>query len=217
MRTRAEQDERLRRLEVDHDPRVGTRTRMFIMTVFGVTWTLIPGAGWARGEGTSHAINALASAGFLAVGLALFVWARETLTKTRYNRRLALTLGVQLVVQILLSAGALLAGLSPEYGLALHLLTWSLSLALVAVWAEPWFAVPSLVCGLSFLVVSARPGLLYPLMMVDNLTLTVLVVRLWFPRGDIVKIKERRDALRRRARRWLEDTYATDAEGDGDR
>ncbi|MFT3770711.1 MAG: serine/threonine-protein kinase [Minicystis sp.] len=218
-RARAAQDERLRRLETDHDPRVGTRTRTFITGIFGVFWTLLPLVAWlrsSRGVPGSYAVTIGSSAGFLAFGLALFAWARETLTKTRYNRRLAATLGLHLTAQIVLGAGAALAGLSPEHGMTLHVFSWSLTMTMVAIWAERWFALPAVVCALSFLLVAARPELLYPIITLDNLLFTVVLVRVWFPRDDLAKIKERRDALRRRARKWLEDAYLAEGHGEGD-
>jgi hypothetical protein len=40
-------------------------------------------------------------------------------------------------------------------------------------------------------------------MSLDNLILTIVLVRVWFPKQDIARIKERRAELRQRARRWL--------------
>jgi hypothetical protein len=47
---------------------------------------------------------------------------------------------------------------------------------------------------------------MYPLMSLDNLVLTVVVVKVWFPRQDIARIKERRRQFRARAGRWLRGT-----------
>ena len=47
------------------------------------------------------------------------------------------------------------------------------------------------------------PSWTYPLMALDNFVLTVIVLRFWFPKQDIERIKERRAELRQRARRWL--------------
>jgi serine/threonine-protein kinase len=219
-RARAEQDERLRRLELDHDPRVGTRTRTFIGAIYGVSWTLIPALGWVyapRGSAPSHQTQAAISAGLLALGLLLFAWARETLTKTQFNRRIAATLGLQLALQILLVAGASLAGLSPAHGLWLLVFSWSLTMTMLAVWVERWFAVPAATSALAFLVAAARPELVYAAMTLENLVFTAVLVRFWFPRDTLAKMKERRDALRRRARRWLEDAYGGEGPaGDGE-
>lgn len=219
-RARAEQDERLRRLELDHDPRVGTRTRTLLGGIYGVSWTLLPLYGWWRvgsGMAPSHEVMMAISAVLLLLGLLLFAWARETLTKTRFNRRIAGTLGLQLGWQILLAAGASLAGVSPLHGLVLLVLSWSLSMSLLAVWVERWFAVPAATSALAFLVSAARPNLVYAAITAQNIVFTTVLLRFWFPRDTLAKMMEQRDALRRRARRWLEDAYGGgDAPGDGE-
>ena len=42
-------------------------------------------------------------------------------------------------------------------------------------------------------------------MSLDNLVLTVVVVKIWFPRQDVARIQERRKELRARAGKWLRD------------
>ena len=64
-RARILQDERLRRLEEDFDPSVGTRTRSFLGSCFGVLWTLIPLAGWWYVTHGGEATHPLVAAAFL--------------------------------------------------------------------------------------------------------------------------------------------------------
>ena len=211
-KARAEQDERLRKLEIDHDPSVGTRTRAFIGTIFGVSWIASPAAGWiheARGQEPSHEITMAINAGMLALGFLLFFWAKETLTKTQFNKRLAQTLGLQFGLQILLSAASMLMGLSAHQGLVLLIFSWAGAMTMLAIWVERWFAVCAVACSATFLISAARPDLVYPAMILDNLIFTVVLVRFWFPRDTLAKMVERRDAIRRRARKWLGDAYAS--------
>ena len=90
---RADQDERLRRLEHDADPTVGGRTRTSLALIFGLMWTATPLVGWwyEATHAPTHATLIGMSAAYLAVGLALFAWARDSMTKTRLNRGIALT------------------------------------------------------------------------------------------------------------------------------
>jgi hypothetical protein len=37
----------------------------------------------------------------------------------------------------------------------------------------------------------------------DNLVLTIVLVRVWFPKQDLAKIRERREEIRKKARQWL--------------
>jgi serine/threonine-protein kinase len=208
VRARADEDERRRRLEQDFDPSVGTRTRTFVTAIFGVLWIALPLASWyavARGAIPAHQDTIIAAVLFLALGFGLQIWARESMSKTALNRRLAATLAVQLGMQILIASAAWILGISPTQSQTLLILSWALTMALLAVWAEPWFAAPAVASALSLLVAAARPGWLYPLMALDNAVLTYVMVRIWLPRQDVEKMLNRRQEFRKRARRmWLD-------------
>ena len=74
---------------------------------------------------------------------------------------------------------------------------------MLAVWVEPWFGLPAGVAGASFLITAAWPSGALPLMSLDSLVLTLVVVLVWFPRQDLERIRERRLAVRSQARQWL--------------
>jgi serine/threonine-protein kinase len=209
VKSRAEQDERLRRMETDLDARVGTRTRTFAATLFGTIWTCLSAAEWiahARGwAGPSYPVLIGWSLAFLLLGLIVYAWARETLTKTLLNRRVSYTLALQLVMQILASAGAWAAGIDPAKGFLLLPFSWALTEALLGIWVERWFFAPAVVSGTSFVVAAARPSWTFGLTTLDNLVLMAVMVLVWFPRQDIERIREHRKELRRRARKWLEE------------
>jgi hypothetical protein len=172
-----------------------------------VLWTASPLAGWlaVRRGYASTSLLALVSPAVvsLALGLAAFAWARETLSRTAVNRRLARTFAVYLVEQIVLS----LAGWMTDMPLLtlhrLFLFAWGLTYSMIAVWLEAAFAVPAAACMVSLLLASAYPALLYPLMAVCNLAFTVVVLAVWFPRQDLARLQEHRTELRARAGRWL--------------
>ncbi len=205
--TQTEEDERLRRMEGDLDPTVGGRTRAFIMGLFGLAWTVSPMAGWAYsqhvGKVSYFDSTVLPAVVFLLLGLVAFVWARDTLTKTALNRRLSQTFALYFAAHCVLGAGGWLAGISPTFIHTMIMFAWGLMYTLLAVWTERWFALPAATCGLTFLVASGFPGLMYPLMSLDNLVLTVVVVKVWFPRQDLARIQERRREIRGRALRWV--------------
>src|SRR5262249_15129838 len=125
---RADQDERLRQLELDLDPTVGTRTRTFVGALLGGLWTAIPMFGWCAivsGHGRlTYPVIFGWSVFFLALAVASFVWARDTLTKTQLNRRLSMTVGLELSLQLVLAGGAYLAGMTPEQTLSLFFFAW---------------------------------------------------------------------------------------------
>ncbi|HEY8041678.1 MAG TPA: serine/threonine-protein kinase [Polyangiaceae bacterium] len=207
VKARAVEDERLRKMEKDLDPQVGTRTRATLAAFFGLIWTVSPLAGWAyahyAGAPSYLDTTVLPAFTFLFLGLLAYLWARESLTKTVLNRHLAATFGLYMAMQACFGAGGWLAGISAVHMHLVFLGAWALTYALLAVWAERWFALPAAMCALSFLVASGFPLLLYALMSLDNLVLTIVLVRVWFPRQDLARIQEQRRELRRRASRWL--------------
>jgi serine/threonine-protein kinase len=204
---RAEEDERLRRMEEDLDPKVGSRTRTLLGGAFSLGYTVAPLVYWAysRRVGRVSYLDAtvLPPAVFLVLAGLAFAWARETLMKTALNRRLTLTLTLYLVAQIILGVGGWLAGISATHMHIVFLFAWGLTDMMLAVWTERWFALPAAACGASFLVAAGFPSLIYPLMSLCNLVLTVILVKVWFPRQSVARIQERRRELHARAGRWL--------------
>jgi len=207
VRDREQEEERLRRMEGDLDPRVGTRTRTVIGAFFGVIWTVTTLAGGAYAHRVARmpyfATVVLPAVVFLALSLMAWAWARETMTKTLLNRRLGLTLQLYLLAQLVLAAGGWLMGMSPRSMHLVFLFAWGLTYLLLAIWAQPWFALPAVVAGVSFLIACAFPASVYALMALVNLVLTIVLVKTWFPRQDLERIRERRRELQRRAGTWL--------------
>ena len=218
-KARAEGDARLRRLDLDLDPTVGSRTRVFVGVVFGAVWTTIPLLEWwltSYGFAATHLVTLLFSLAFLALGGAVFLWARDSLSKTLLNRRLSMTLGAHLSLQMVLAAGAWISGMSAVDSQRLHVMLWALTETLLGIWLERWLLLPGTLSAASFIAASAFPRWLYPLMSIDNLVLTAVVVHVWFPRQDLLKMRERRAEFRRRARQWLYEGGRVGSEGHGE-
>jgi hypothetical protein len=205
-RERADHDTRLRKLETDLDPNIGTRTRFTIGGVFGTLWTVGPLALWAdvtHGHVVTYGELIGAPLVCIALGVGAFVWARETLTKTLLNRRLGHMFALALWAQAFLSIAACLASIPIRDAQLLIPAIWGLSYAMLAVWGEIWFSVAAVTCAITLLVSAASRRWMYPLMSLDNLTFTVVLVRVWLPKEDFARIEERRNVMRRRAHRWL--------------
>ncbi len=207
VRARAAEDERLRKLEEDQNPLVGTRTRTALGVGFGLAWTASTFSAWMyqrHGGQTSYfAMTVVPALAYLAIGGGVYTWARESLSKTALNRGLSLSLGLYLIAQAILGAGGWFMGLSALHVHQIFLFAWALTHTLIAVWAERWFAAPAAVCALSFLVAAAFPQTVYPLMALCNLVLTFVILRVWFPRQDLERIRAQRQAMRRRAMQWM--------------
>jgi serine/threonine-protein kinase len=219
IKARAEQEERLRQLETDTDPRVGRRTRAFLSGMFGLLWTAWPLVGWCyamRGGPVTHLVAIIEPAVVtLLLGAWAYSWAKETMMKTALNRRFAQTFAFYAAAQALLGAGAWIASISVVATLVILQLAWALTYSLLAVWAERWFALPAVVSALSFLVSAGFPRLALLMMSLDSLVFMVTLVRVWVPPEDIAKVQERRAELRRRARRWIVDAAVAPAAAGG--
>jgi serine/threonine-protein kinase len=206
MRARAGEEERLRKIELDHDPRIGTRTRMFVLGSFGIAWSASTFLAWIYWTGRAvpyFAAALLPSLVSLGLGLLAFVWARESLSKTLLNRQLAQSFVIYTVAQTLLGAGGWVVGIPWQTQHLIYLFAWTLTYALLAVWAARWFAAPAVASLFSFLVACVYPSFVYPLMTVCSLVLTFVVVRYWLPTDDRARIQARQQAMRQRATRWL--------------
>ena len=174
---------------------------------------MTPLVGWKyvrAGGAPTQLVTFLSALAFIVLGLALFAWARESLNKTALNRRVARTLMVYLTAQMVLSVGTWLAGVPPERSFVLVIFAWSLTEAMMAVWIEPWLALPAATCAATFLLGSVRPAFAYPLASVDNALLTYVLVRVWYPKQDLERIRARRRELQQRARRWMTESREKD-------
>ncbi len=87
-------------------------------------------------------------------------------------------------------------------------------MAMLAIWVERWFAVCALLCGTAYLISSAKSDIRYPLMSFCNLVFTGVLLRIWFPRQELEKLKARRQEIRQRARRMFLDVRTRARSGD---
>lgn len=200
------EDERLRRLASDYDRDAGTRTRMFLGVLMGVTWTVTPLLGAInvlRGHPTTYASIGWSMALFTVVAAAFRVWARDSLGKTQVNRGLSASLGAQLFSQFVLLSGASALGLSPTMVLQTFVFSWGLCKLLVAIWIERWFVALALFDFVCFAIAARYPSATLWLMSLANVAFTYVVVRLWLPSQDRARIHERRDAIREQTRKIL--------------
>lgn len=206
-KAREQDDARLKNLEKDLDPTIGTRTRMSISAVFGGMWTIAPVLGWEYARRYGHLsyfdTSTLPAILFLFLGFGAFLWGRESMSGSSLNRRIGRTFILYMVGQVILTTGAERAGVSIQHLHLFFLFAWALSYGMLAIWAEPWLALPSVVCGVGVLVASVYPPSLYFLMSLGNLLFTIVVLRVWIPREDLARILARRQARLAQAREWF--------------
>lgn len=152
-------------LEQDLNERIGSRTRAFLALLMGLVFGGLPvlhAVRSARGEAISaYRYNLGAAAAFLALCVGAGIWARDTLSKTLFNRRVALSVLAIAVGNLALTGAVWQLGLAPEVAPQLSMVLNGLATALVAanldgrLWRIP------LVYTLAFVGMLVHPRWLY--------------------------------------------------------
>ncbi|MEJ7599597.1 MAG: serine/threonine-protein kinase [Kofleriaceae bacterium] len=174
----------LETLRKEHDTAVGRRTRAFIAGMVGATFTVLPLANAIAPERfalRTHADNALLALGVLVVLSGVGLWARDSMFKTSFNRRIAVTGLFLFVAQAILSLGSWAAGLSVESSQVLMLFLWGTLTATLALNLDPWLWPSAIAAYAAFVVAAFRPDLRHLLMSAANLVFTINVIVRWHP------------------------------------
>jgi serine/threonine-protein kinase len=181
-----EERARAARAAQDFLPEVGRRTRTFLALTLGAVWSIVPFLSGVLDSTPSISRWVYWSLGFLAVLAGVGVWARDTLTKTAFNRRMGSAVLLLFVSQLVLSAGAWLLGFEIVQFQVTMLFVWFLTAASVAVMLEPRVGPAAGGYLLAFLVAAWRPHWVHITMSLSNLVLTVNLVAVWRPRERLL-------------------------------
>ncbi len=171
----------LARERAERDPDIGQRTRIFVFSLITLTWTVIPLSAWFSDLSLTWPLMMGAHATMLIVVLGLTVWARESLSKTELNRRVATLLVVLGVVMLVGDIGAWQLDLSPRNTAILHMLLYATTAGLAA---ESIAGVAAVLSGcylVGFLIASAFPAALLPINAFTQLLAAGLAFRIWAP------------------------------------
>lgn len=172
---------RLRQVEAQLDPRLGQRTRMFVVAVMGAVWCGSPLLGWWTGwpvryPGAVHHTALLA--GMVAV---LGIWARDSMSRSTVNRRIVAILAALPLGQF----GCILLGWMQDLDplqTAAWVVGWWGALALTLTVAVDRRALPA---TLGFALASAltahRPAWFLPVAALANLLVIGNVGWIWLP------------------------------------
>jgi len=199
---RAEELAKLEHLRRDLDKRIGTRTRTFLVLLFGISFSIMPVVIWLvpafyNAPPVLHVAWALTLAA--AIGVASW-WARESLTATAFNRRLFVMFLFCFLGQALIAAGGMLAGRPTIDNYSTNVLLYTAVVGGMAIMLEPklWPAVP--VYMATFLVGRWAPDLALPLSGIPNLVATALATYHWRPSSIRLTPEERAARAQRRVR-----------------
>lgn len=166
------------RLRENEDEGIGQRTRLFLGSIVTLLWTLAPLSGYLFE--LNLAVMATCTAGFALLLVAMGLWARESLMRTRLNRQLGAAALATIAMQLLGFLGGWLQGLDFATVESLMVLSWAVSMAFVTI-IKPslWPALVGFIA--TFVAVSLVPEQRYLLMSAGNGCLMVTV--LWQDRA----------------------------------
>ncbi|MCS6799872.1 MAG: protein kinase [Myxococcota bacterium] len=197
LQTARREQERLAALGRLHDPRIGQRTRTVLAVLVGTIWTLLPVVLGLLDPDLDYPSMFAVPLVLVALLLALGRWARESMTRTLFNRRAGWAAVAALLAQSAFTAAGLALGLPPETTQRLWLLEWHVAAVLAAVFLHAALLVPALAYAAGFFVAARWPETTWAVMAATNGVLTLTVARVWAPQV-LRELRERtRDAPRR--------------------
>ncbi|MCO4763416.1 MAG: serine/threonine protein kinase [Myxococcales bacterium] len=133
----AAQAEKLAHMQQQLDVRIGGRTRSFLAMVLGIVFGGLPAVfaylEWQGRFVLEHGDNLRTSGAFVLTCFAGAVWARETLTKTLFNRRVTLSLFAVAIANFLVAWASYQLALAPHVMPAMSMLVCALYAAMFAV------------------------------------------------------------------------------------
>lgn len=182
---RRERHAELAALRADSDPRVGQRTRLFVLALVGLVWVGTPALyGVMRPEVRWWQLLA-SSFVPLALVLGLGVWARDSLSRTALNRVSWLTMALVPPAQIVLDATAMTLGLTPTDALMLRPALWGAMTAMFAIVMMPRLLPAAAVFAVVSLAGPRWPSALPWTATGANLVLVGLLFWIWWTPGSL--------------------------------
>jgi eukaryotic-like serine/threonine-protein kinase len=177
------EEERLAALSGEHDPSIGRATRYFLAWFFGLVWTLTPIVAHYRFGGTdgvtAHFGTLAMTGALLLLVTAAGVWARDSLTKSRLNRTLAMVVPFTFISMTFFWLGATVLGLDPHAVQIIHIFLWFSQVGVLVITTERRFWPTALALLASFFVAALFPDYRHLAIAFSNLVLTLNAVFLW--------------------------------------
>jgi len=190
---------KLAHLEAEFDPSVGRRTRLLLTSILAVVGAISPFVMYAHGV-AAPPMPALLLRTLVAIAIAggLLFWARESISKTRLNRNLALSTLSGLVMQTMLVLGLDLMGVSLRHHLTLSMFLWAFLATSLAITSEVRFALPAALYLAGFFASAASDSIVpFVLFAAGNASNLVVVLAAWTTKDDLKRLGDRaKTALR---------------------
>ncbi len=178
---RVREESRLRGLARDLHPATGKRLRIWLASVVGVAWTLLPltieyarRTGWPMPHTGALTWNSIGVVALLIGGVAF--WNR--IKQSALTRRLWLATLTVSGIQLVMHGGDTFAGVDAMSTTIHQFPVWSAIALGLTVGVDVWFLVPAALYAGAFLLLSVYPELAFPLMSACNASVLVVVFRL---------------------------------------
>jgi eukaryotic-like serine/threonine-protein kinase len=172
----------LKKLQAQHDPSTGRRTRLSAAMMLGTMWCVFPQfASWLyqREGGFPYWAMYLTSTGIFGLCALVGLWGRESLSKTVVNRRMLACVFLMFAGQLTLQLGGHLLHMDYPTLWVMHLFSWFMSLCAFSVLVDTRFW-PSILAFLAgFVFSSIRPSQIFNVMTFVNLALLVNLAVAW--------------------------------------
>ncbi|MBL4632656.1 MAG: serine/threonine protein kinase [Kofleriaceae bacterium] len=177
---RAQQKE-LDQFRLNSDESLGRRTRIFVLGILGVLWTIIPfiehfsHSAWRN----SYGGMIFASSALWAFALLLFFWARESLMKTAFNRKLSFILNATFPAQIVFFIGMAMLNAPFVHTEILMLMLWGIFAIATVGSVDMRFAPAALGYFAGFLVAARFPDYRFLAFSACHALLTINGIIVW--------------------------------------
>jgi serine/threonine-protein kinase len=172
----------LERLERQHDPTIGARTRAFVISVLGVLFVTLPALAIAVPDLSLRFAPEAYSFGFLVPILGLGWWARESLMKTAINRRAFATMVFMFSAQGVMAIGARHVGMTLLHIELMMVGLWTVTAGIAAIAIDRRLALAAIGYAAAFVLVTRFPEHRLYAMSAANLVFVVNAVWTWRPR-----------------------------------
>ncbi|HET9992206.1 MAG TPA: serine/threonine-protein kinase [Kofleriaceae bacterium] len=180
---RARRDAAAEQLLAENDPTPGRRTRVALVGFLGVVFTatplvlaLLPGV-----FTYTYRTHALFSAIAAIVVAAIVWWARDSLTATMVNRRVAAAAIFMLAGEAVLALGLGEVGASVVMVQLATQFVWATAAAWLALTLDPWFAPSSLLYLVAFVIAARWPASQLFVTAAGNLAFAINLIVRWRP------------------------------------
>jgi serine/threonine-protein kinase len=190
MSAREEQKSRmvaLEKLSEDLDPSVGRRTRMMATVFTSLIWILVPQFGaWADRRYPDRPYWTLYGMSLFMIlcGAVVYSWARESMTKTAFNRRARAAVVMGFAMQLTSQVGGHLLELSGPSLIALQVYGWACTAVAFYVLVEPGFALSAFGSVLAFFVTCVWPAQAWNAQSLAGALITINAVSVWLSPSD---------------------------------